>query len=401
MGRVGPVRLNARHAGPSLNLASLWCLDPSVTYLNHGSFGACPAAVLAAQAALRLEMEREPVDFLVAALPARLNAARDALSQFLGAESAELAFVPNATAGVNAVLRSLMLEPDDELLLTTHTYAACRKTVDFAAERTGARVVVAALPFPCRDEEEIIATVLKGVSPRTRLALLDHVTSPTALILPVARLVNELEARGVDTLVDGAHAPGMVPLKLSELGAAYYTGNAHKWLCAPKGAAFLHVRRDRQAGLHPNVISHGYMTGFHAEFDWTGTFDPTPWLCIPEALRFIGSLLPGGWPQVMAANRTLTLEARAVLLEATGVDAPCPDAMIGSMASIPLPPAAIGSPADRLDCAGLHAWFRERGVETWLYPDPVPLLRISAQLYNDMNQFHELARLLGEALRGG
>jgi isopenicillin-N epimerase len=357
--------------------------------------------VLAAQAALRLEMEREPVDFLAAALPARLNAARDAISQFLGAESAEMVFVPNATAGVNAVLRSLTLEPGDELLLTTHTYAACRKIIDYVAERTGARAVVAALPFPCRDDEEIIATVLKRVSPRTRLALLDHVTSPTALILPVARLVKELEARGVDTLVDGAHAPGMVPLKLSELGAAYYTGNAHKWLCAPKGAAFLHVRRDRQAGLHPNVISHGYRTGFHAEFDWTGTFDPTPWLCIPEALRFIGSLLTGGWPQVMAANRALTLEARALLLETTGVDAPCPDAMIGSMASIPLPPAAVGSPADRLDCAGLHAWFRERGVETWLSPDPLPLLRISAQLYNDMNQFHELARLLGEALRGG
>jgi isopenicillin-N epimerase len=401
MGRFEPVGLNARHSGPSLNLASLWCLDPSVTYLNHGSFGACPAAVLAAQTALRLEMEREPVDFLVAALPARLNAARDALSQFLGAESAELAFVPNATAGVNAVLRSLRLEPGDELLLTTHTYAACRKTVDFVAERTGARVVVAALPFPCCDDEEIIGAVLKCVSLRTRLALLDHVTSPTALILPVARLVNELKARGVDTLVDGAHAPGMVPLKLSELGAAYYTGNAHKWLCAPKGAAFLHVRRDRQAGLHPNVISHGYTTGFHAEFDWTGTFDPTPWLCIPEALSFMGSLLPDGWPQVMAANRALTLEARALLLETTGVDPPCPDAMIGSMASVPLPPAAIGSPADRLDCAGLHAWFRERGVETWLYPHPVPLLRISAQLYNDLNQFRELARLLGEALHGG
>jgi isopenicillin-N epimerase len=396
--RASPIEHTPRRS--DLNLASLWCLDPSVTYLNHGSFGACPAAVLAVQAALRLEMEREPVDFLVAALPARLHAAREALSSFLGAEPADVVFVPNATAGVNAVLRSLLLEPEDELLLTTHTYAACRKTVDFVAERTGARVVVANLPFPCRDEEEIVATVLKGVSPRTRLALLDHVTSPTALILPVARLVNELQARGVDTLVDGAHAPGMVPLSLSELGAAYYTGNAHKWLCAPKGAAFLHVRRDRQAGLHPNVISHGYMTGFHAEFDWTGTFDPTPWLCIPEALRFIGGLLPGGWPQVMAANRALTLEARALLLESTGVDAPSPEAMIGSMASIPLPPAAVGSPAHRLDSEGLHAWFRERGVETWLYPHPIPLLRISAQLYNHMGQFKELSRLLVEALRG-
>jgi isopenicillin-N epimerase len=383
-----------------LNFASLWCLDPSVTYLNHGSFGACPSAVLAAQTALRLEMEREPVDFLVAKLPARLDAAREALAVFIGADPADLVFVPNATAAANAVLRSISLGPGDELLLTNHTYAACRKTADFVAERTGARVVVATLPFPCRDEEEIIAAVLQCVSPRTRLALLDHVTSPTALIMPAARLVGALRARGIDTLVDGAHAPGMIPLGLSDLGAAYYTGNAHKWLCAPKGAAFLHVRHDRQAQLHPTVISHGYNAGFRAEFDWTGTFDPTPWLCIPESVRFIGSLLPAGWPQVMATNRALTLQARALLLRSVGTDAPCPEAMIGSMASIPLPAAAAGSPAVPFDRVALHAWFRERGVETWLYPHPLPLLRISAQLYNDLSQFEKLAALLEEALRG-
>ena len=383
-----------------MDFAPLWCLDPAVTYLNHGSFGACPSAVLEAQAALRSEMEREPVDFLVAKLPARLDAARDTLSAFLGAAPQDVVFVPNATAGVNAVLRSLSFRSEDELLLTNHTYAACRKTVDFVAQRCGARVVVANLPFPCRDEEDIVAAVLQRVSPRTRLALLDHVTSPTALILPLERLVSELRARGIDTLVDGAHAPGMVPIGLSTLGAAYYTGNAHKWLCAPKGAAFLHVRRDRQAELHPNVISHGLAAGFHAEFDWTGTFDPTPWLCIPHALEFIGGLLPAGWPQVMAANRALTLQARALLLKTCAGDLPCPESMIGSMASIPLPVPEAGSPAARLDYRGLHAWFRERGVETWLYADPVPLLRISAQLYNHVDQFRHLATLLEEALRG-
>jgi isopenicillin-N epimerase len=383
-----------------MDFAPLWCLDPAVTYLNHGSFGACPSAVLEAQAALRSEMEREPVDFLVAKLPARLDAARDTLSAFLGAAPQDVVFVPNATAGVNAVLRSLSFGSEDELLLTNHTYAACRKTVDFVAQRCGARVVVANLPFPCRDAEDIVAAVLQRVSPRTRLALLDHVTSPTALILPLERLVSELRARGVDTLVDGAHAPGMVPIGLSTLGAAYYTGNAHKWLCAPKGAAFLHVRRDRQAELHPNVISHGLAAGFHAEFDWTGTFDPTPWLCIPHALEFIGGLLPAGWPQVMAANRALTLQARALLLKTCAGGLPCPESMIGSMASIPLPVPEAGSPAARLDYRGLHAWFRERGVETWLYADPVPLLRISAQLYNHVDQFRHLATLLEEALRG-
>jgi isopenicillin-N epimerase len=392
--------VHAHRYPPAADLNSQWCLDPSITYLNHGSFGACPAAVLEVQTSLRREMELEPVDFLAARLPARLNMAREALSAFLGADPADLVFVPNATAGVNAVLRSLAFGAADELLVTTHTYAACRKTVNYIAARTGARVVVAELPFPVRSDQQIIDAVLARVSARTRLALLDHVTSPTALVLPLARLVAELQARNVDTLVDGAHAPGMVPLALSELGAAYYTGNAHKWLCAPKGAGFLHVRRDRQADLHPTVISHGYNSGFHAEFDWIGTGDPTPWLCVPEALCCIGNLLPGGWPEVMATNRALALQARSVLMECLDIDAPCPDAMIGSMASLPLPAAAIGSPAAGLDTQALHDWFRERGVETWLHPHPIPVLRISAQLYNSIDQFHHLARLLAQALHG-
>jgi len=388
------------HSPPATDLRSLWCLDPSINYLNHGSYGACPQAVLAMQTSLRQEMEREPVDFLTARLPARLNVARDALAAFLGADPADLVFVTNATAGVNAVLRSLAFAPGDELLITTHTYAACRKTVNYVAARTGARVVVANLPFPLHSDEQVIAAVLACVSPHTRLALLDHVTSPTALVLPLARLVTELQARNIDTLVDGAHAPGMVPIALSKLGAAYYTGNAHKWLCAPKGAAFLHVRRDRQVDLHPTVISHGYSAGFHAEFDWTGTSDPTPWLCIPEAMRFIGGLLPGGWPAVMATNRALSLRARTLLAESLEIDAPCPDAMIGSMASLPLPAASMGSPAASLDSDGLHDWFRERGVETWLHPHPIPLLRISAQLYNSIDQFQQLAHLLEQSLHG-
>jgi isopenicillin-N epimerase len=378
------------------NFAALWGLDPAVEYLNHGSFGACPTAVLDEQSALRAELEREPVDFLSGSLPARIDAARAKLAEFLGADPQDLAFVPNATAGVNAVLRSLELAPSEEILVTSHTYAACRKTVDFVAHRSGARVVIAALPFPCAGEDSVVEAVMRAASARTRVALIDHVTSPTALILPVRRLVEELAARGIDALVDGAHAPGMVPLGLGDLGAAYYTGNAHKWLCAPKGAAFLHVRRDRQSGVHPNVISHGYSAGFHAEFDWIGTLDPTPWLCIPAALRHIGSLLPGGWPAVMQRNRELALRARDVLLERLAVPAPAPDGMIGSMAALPLPPKAGGAPHDT---RALHDWLRARGVEAWLHPHPVPLVRLSAQLYNRLDQFRHLAALLEEALR--
>ncbi len=381
--------------------AQHWSLDPTVIYLNHGSFGACPTAVLQLQAELRREMESEPVDFLVRRLPGRLDEARIAFAVFVGADPADLVFVPNATTGVNSVLRSLDFAPGDELLTSSHVYAACRKTLDFVASRSGAQVVVADVPFPIESEDQVVAAVLSAVTARTRLALLDHVTSPTALIFPIRRLVEELHARGVDTLVDGAHAPGMVPLDLDNLGAAYYTGNAHKWLCAPKGAAFLFVRRDRQAGLHPSAISHGYSSGFHAEFDWTGTCDPTAWLCVPEAIRHVGSLLPGGWPAVMAANHALALQARSLLCNAFHIESPCPDSMLGAMASLPLPKAREGSPAARLDCDGLSAWFRERGVETWLYPLPVPVLRVSAQLYNDLSQYQRLAELLDQALHGG
>ncbi|MBK9087839.1 MAG: aminotransferase class V-fold PLP-dependent enzyme [Holophagales bacterium] len=391
---------------PRNPLAALWLLDPAVSYLNHGSFGACPAAVLSKQADLRAELEREPVDFLWRTLPARLAEARGTLAAFLCSSPDDLAFVPNATAGVNAVLRSLEFRPGDELLTTSHVYPACRKAMEFVAARTGVRVVEAPVPFPLSGEDDVVAPVLDAVTPRTRLALLDHVTSPTAVVFPVERLVAGLRERGVETLVDGAHAPGMVPVDLDGLGAAFYTGNAHKWLCAPKGAAFLHVRRDLQASIHPTTISHGYSAAgagarFRAEFDWTGTCDPTPWLSIPAAAAFLGSLLPGGWPEVMSRNHALALEAREILCAALGVAAPVPGSMIGSIASVPLPVPAPGSPAARLSHEGLMNWFRERGVETWLYPWPCAggkLIRVSAQLYNTRSEYEILAALLLEAL---
>jgi isopenicillin-N epimerase len=386
--------------------AALWPLDPAVAYLNHGSFGACPTALLEHQHALRLELEREPVDFLSRGLAGRLASARGALAAFVGADPDDLAFVVNATAGVGTVLRSLRLGPGDELLTTNHAYGACRKTLEYVATLSGATVVSARVPFPLRGAEDVVEPVLAALTPRTRLALLDHVTSPTGLIFPIERLVRELAARGVDTLVDGAHALGMLPLELGRLGAAYYTANAHKWLCAPKGAAFLFVRRDRQQQVHPLVISHGYHPNgeaFRAEFDWTGTADPSAWLSIPACLAFLGDLLPGGFAALMAHNHALALRARAILCDAVGTPPPCPDDMIGALASVPLPKATPGSPVECLDHERLADWFRERGIETWASAWPSPsdrLIRASAQLYNTEAQYHRLAEALREALRG-
>jgi isopenicillin-N epimerase len=387
----------------------LWPLDPEVIFLNHGSFGSCPRPVLEFQQALRERMERQPVQFLVRELEGLVDQARATLATFVGAQPDDLVFVPNATAGLNTVLRSLTFAPGDELLVTDHEYNACRNALNFVAARGGATAVVIALPFPVRSHEEIVAAVLDRVTPRTRLALLDHVTSQTGLVMPLQRLVHELAARGVEALVDGAHAPGMVPVNVHEIGAAYYTGNCHKWICAPKTAAFLHVRRDRQNLIHPLSISHGAnsprtdRSRFLIEFGWTGTLDPSACLSVPEALRFVGSLLPGGWPEVMQRNRDLALAGRNVLCEALKMESPCPDEMIGSLASVPLPDAtSLEPPSSPLYNDPLQDLLRERHrIEVPVIPWPTPprrLLRISAQLYNSLDQYHLLAEALKEAL---
>jgi isopenicillin-N epimerase len=376
-------------------LAAHWTLDPRVAYLNHGSFGACPRVVLEKQSQLRARLEVQPVHFFLRDLEGLHDEALAVLADFVGADPEDLGFVPNATTGVNAVLRSLRFEPGDEIVTTDHAYGACRNALDWVAERAGARVVTAHVPFPISGPEEVTAAVLAAVTVRTRLALLDHVTSPTGLVFPIAALVAALADRGVDTLVDGAHAPGMLPLDLRAMGAAYYAGNCHKWLCAPKGAGFLRVRRDRQAGLVPTAISHGLTapctdrSRFQLLFGWTGTGDPTAALCVPDAIRVIGGLVPGGWPEVRSRNHALVLAARDRLCGALGVAAPAPDDMLGALATVPLP--------DGPDLALHEALWTQEAIEVPIFPWPAAprrLLRISAQLYNTIAQFERLATVL-------
>ncbi len=400
--------------------AELWSLDPTIDFLNHGSFGACPREVLDVQRELRDRMEAEPVRFLGRELEGRLDEARAALGSFVGAAADDLAFVPNATAGTATVLRSLRFQPGDELLTTDHEYNAALNAIRYAAEREGARVVVARIPFPGTDPDAIEASVLAAAGDRTRLAVISHVTSPTALVFPIERIVAALAERGIDTLVDGAHAPGMVPLALDALGAAYYTGNAHKWLCAPKGAAFLHVRRDRQAMVRPLAISHGAndprtdRSRFRLEADWTGTPDPTACLSVPAAIHFGEVLLLGGWAARMAANRALALIARDSVCAALRIDPPVPDELIGSMAAIPIP----GAP-HQPDRDPLQAYlFDAHRVEVPINGFPVPgatgpadraadgpgaaarqrVIRISAASYNRPEQYDRLAAALIEGL---
>ena len=379
---------------PEGRWASLWSLDPQVHFLNHGSFGACPRHVLDHQAELRQQLERQPVEFLGRQLPQLLSEARQSVSQFVGCAADDLVFVRNATAGVNAVLRSLPLERGDELVVTDHAYAACRNALDFAADRAGAQVRVARVPFPIKSADQVVAAVTARVSSKTRLVMLDHITSSTALIFPLERLVRELN--GVDVLVDGAHAPGTVEINLQQLGATYYAGNCHKWLCAPKGSGFLYVQRDRQVQIRPTSISHGasmHSVGsrFQAEFDWTGTDDPTAILSVPEAIRYLSSLLPGGWPELMARNHALACAARRRLCEALGIPPPSPDAMLGALAAVPLPDAA----PEPLQAELFERFRIEVPVMAWPAP-PRRLLRVSAQLYNTPADYDRLAAALQE-----
>ncbi len=392
------------------DFAGFWSLDPQVAYLNHGSFGAGPLPVLDAQRRLRARMERHPARFLDRDLTPLLDAARDAVARFVHADAGGLVFVPNATTGVNTVLRSLRFEAGDEILTTDHEYNACRNALDFTARATGAALVVAPVPFPLASPGDASGAILARVTDRTRFVLVDHVTSPTALILPVEEIVAGLAGSRAELMIDGAHAPGMISLEVSSLGAAYYTGNCHKWLSAPKGAAFLWVRADRRDDIRPLTISHGWndrrrdRSRFQLLFDWTGTDDPTAFLCAPEAIRFMGGLLPGGWPELMARNRGLALAARELLCRALGTPPPAPADMIGAMAALPLPDIP------GLDLDPIHPddpWQRrlleDFGIEVpiFVWPSsPRRLIRISAQAYNRLEQYERLAAALAD-LAGG
>ncbi len=393
---------------------SPWLLEPGISFLSHGTFGACPTPVLEAQRVWRERLEAEPVRFLDRELEAHLDEVRRELARFLNGDPEGIAFVPNATTGVSTVLASLRFQPGDELLAGSHEYNATLNAMRAAADRDGARLVIARVPFPIHDPSEAVEAYLEAVTPRTRLALVSQVTSPTALVLPVEALVRELDRRGVDSLVDGAHAPGMIPVDLGLLGAAYWTGNGHKWLCGPKAAAVLHVRADVRSRIHPLVVSHAANDDrrdrslYRRSFDWTGTFDPSAILALPAAIRYVGGLDDDGWAGLMAGNASLARRARDLLCAALDVPPPAPDAMLGAMAAIPLPGLApTRGAAERLQAA----LFDEDRIEVPIIPFPVPaaleaggepealLVRVSAQRYNRPEEYAFLAQTLARRLR--
>jgi len=362
-------------------------LQPGTAFLNHGSFGATPRSVLAAAARWQRRIEANPDRFMRRVLPRALRGAAARLAHFLNCGGNDLVFVENATAGVNAVLRSLRLRRGDEVLATTHTYNAVRQALRHACGLAGAKLVEAPIALPVASEGDLVGPIRENISGRTRLVVLDHIASPTGLIFPVRRLARLARAGGAQVLVDGAHAPGQVALDLPSLGADWYVGNCHKWLFAPKGCGFLWARRGAQQDLHPTVISHFYREGFTREFDWVGTRDFSAWLSVPEALAFYREMSKAG---LRRYNHVLAADAGRRMSEAWGEPLDGPAALHGSMIAVRLPKRLQHQDPARL----MHRWLeRERTVVAVTAVGGALWARISAQVYNAPEDYDRLSRI--------
>ncbi len=385
-----------------------WNLEPSRLFLNHGSFGACPEFVIQEQRKWQELMEREPVQFFEEMMPNVLLNSREAIAEFLSCSADDIAFVSNATSGVNTILRSLEFDEGDQILVPNHAYQACRNSIDFVAKRWGADVVEVAIPFPIDGPQSVIDLMKSACTERTKLVMIDTVTSPTGLRMPFEELTEFFEDRGVEVLLDAAHGIGMIPLDLGTLGASYVTSNCHKWLCAPKGTAILYVRKDKQNKIQPLTISHGHTfplgdtTRFRHEFDWTGTQDISGWCSVPAVIRGMAELVEGGWLEIMEHNHDLAIRGRNLLCERLGLEPPCPDEMIACISTIQLPGETL-SHVVMHEPDPLHRILSEKyniQVPVWSWPSPAGrYLRISAQLYNSIEQYEQLADALVNELK--
>jgi isopenicillin-N epimerase len=376
-----------------------WSLDPAIVHLNHGSFGGCPHAATQTATAWRARLEAAPMKFFVLDWQTELDRARGSVAEFVHAPAERLVFVPSATVGVAIALNSVELAAGDEIVTTDHAYRACMNQLKRLAAARGATISVVAVPLPF-DAGALIDAVSRALTPRTRLALFDHITSPTALVLPIAELVALCAARGIEVIVDGAHAPGQVALDVAAIGATWYAGNCHKWMCSPKSSGFL-VIADRAAG-RPVVTSHGASSEYgppnrlHAELDWSGTHDPSAHLAVPSALATL-AVEGGGWPAIYERNHALACEMRRRLTDGAAAPPLAPDAALGCMAAIPieLPPGTAP--------LALTRRLLTDGWEVQIVDFPRrPMVRVSAHLYNHAGEADQLGaklRSLGVTIR--
>jgi len=379
-----------------MNLKTLFLLRPDMTFLNHGSFGACPRPVFETYQAWQRELELQPVEFLGRRFNDLMAHARSRLAVYLGAGADDIVFVPNATTGVNIVAHSLALRPGDEVLATDHEYGASDRAWRLLCRKQGAVYINQPIPLPVTTPEAVLEQLWAGVTPHTRVIFLSHITSPTALTWPVKALCQRARAAGILTVVDGAHAPGQIPLDLLDLGADFYTGNCHKWLCAPKGAGFLFARPGVQHLIEPLIISWGWESEkpgpsrFVDYLEWTGTHDIAAFLSVPAAIDFQAAY---DWEHVRLACHELVRHAQQRINALTGLAPICPDddAWFQQMAAMRLPACDTEVLKERL--------WNERRVEapiiTW---NREPFVRVSVQGYNDEADIERLVAALAALL---
>ena len=395
-------------------LRKLWGLSSEIAYLNHGSFGATPLAVLEHQHSIQRQMEREPVQFMLRDVPEGLWESQKALAEFVHAQPQDIVLMDNATTAVNTVFASLCLNPGDEILFVDQVYGACRKTAEFYAKRWGAICRIISLPSGLTDSDEITQLILKAWSPKTKLLLLDHICSPTGWVLPIEEVVETYERKGVRVLVDGAHALGQIPLDLDALGASYYVANAHKWLCTPKGSALLHVRKNRQQEIRPLVFSHwmdwenttGHVrySPFQMAFAWNGTRDVSALLSIPFTLEWMSNLHTEGWGGLQKENTNRAKVWRRRLSEILDEPLLCPDSMVGHMGSVLLPqniriPHNSNIPVGQKLSPIWDFLYKEHQIEVVVFPaEDRQILRFSIETYVTDTDMNRLVDALGTLL---
>lgn len=380
-------------------------IDPSITFLNHGSYGSTPKAAQRHQALIRERVERDPVRFYKVDLETLLDGVRETLAGFLNCRAADLALLSNATYGLCTILHSLDLQPGDEVLVTDHEYQSLYNELERLCARTGAVVVKAPVPFPVQSPEQVTESFLSRVTSKTKVGFISHITSSSSLIFPVAPIVRAFNAKGIDIVVDGAHSPGHVPVDLRGLNPSYFVGSGHKWLNGPKGSGFVYVRPDKQATFRPVALSsraHKVRPDrplFLRDFDYLGTDDYSGVLSLPTAMEATATLLPGGFPALMKYNHELVLEGRRILCEALGLEATAPESMVCGMATlvIPEPAPELANRPTAYDDALQDALYHNHRVVVpiWrLNATNQRLVRISAHVYNTPEDYRRLAEAL-------
>ncbi|GAP85667.1 putative isopenicillin N epimerase [Rosellinia necatrix] len=383
-----------------------WQIRSDIVYLDNGAFGACPTLVVEKQQHIRRWIEENPHEFFERNYVSSWEASRKSLANFLHADAADLVFTPGATHGMNVVIQSIRFESGDEIVTTNHAYSSVRLVLDHVAKRDGARIIVVDIPLEVSGQDALLQRILASVTPRTRFAVIDHVPSRSGLIFPMKEIVSELASLNIDTLVDGAHAPGMIPLDITDINAAYYVANCHKWMCVPRGVGFLHVRRDRAQSIKPLVIARSPFVvnksnHSHLEhsFGWMGTYCPSAVLTLPTSLSYLGAVMPGGYNSLISRNHDLTVLARRIICRTLGIPLPCPDNMIGAMATVPLPDSPGPEQEGMLPIQ--QTLWREHGIVIPIYSWPAypkRVMRLSVQAYNSLDQYLRLANCLRSVL---